>query len=297
MKLTSFKANSGTRLGLFSEGRIVDMKKAYARMADDVFPREMISFLENGDAALRKARIVEEAFRKQRGTIVDTVFDFEKVKILAPIPRTRKNIICLGLNYADHAVETNTQLPSNPVFFTKPPTSIIGPDEAIILPKCSKEVDYEAELAFVFGKRGKNISEEDAYNYIAGYTVLIDVTARDLQRKHLQWFKGKSLDTFAPMGPFLVMKDEIPDPHNLEIMMKINGKVMQKSNTKNMIFKIPTLVKTISMDMTVEPGDVVATGTPAGVGFTRKPPVFLKEGDTVEASIEGIGTLRNRVST
>lgn len=186
MKLTSFKANSGTRLGLFSEGRIVDMKKAYARMADDVFPREMISFLENGDAALRKARIVEEAFRKQRGTIADTVFDFEKVKILAPIPRTRKNIICLGLNYADHTVETNTQLPSNPVFFTKPPTSIIGPDEAIILPKCSKEVDYEAELAFVFGKRGKNISEEDAYNYIAGYTVLIDATARDLQRKHLQ---------------------------------------------------------------------------------------------------------------
>jgi len=296
MKLVSFEIDNDVRLGLFLEERIVDLNKAYTRLVDEDFPSGMISLLERGEAGLRKARIVEEAFRKQREPIPGIVFGTKEVKILAPIPRTRKNIICLGLNYADHAIETNTPLPSNPIFFTKPSTSIIGPEEAIILPKCSREIDYEVELAFVFGKSGKDISEEEAYNYIAGYTILIDVTARDLQMRHSQWFKGKSLDTFAPMGPFLVTKDEVPDPHNLEIMMKINGNIMQQSNTRNMIFKIPTLVKTISMDMTVEPGDIVATGTPAGVGFTRKPPIFLKPGDVVEASVEGVGILRNKVT-
>lgn len=256
----------------------------------------MISLLEEG---LERARIVEEAVEDDleliRTRIPEAFSTLDETKLLAPIPRTRKNIVCLGLNYADHAEEANTPLPKNPVFFTKSPTSIIGPDDAITLPKCSREVDYEVELAFIFGRKGKNISEEEAFDYIAGYTVFNDVTARDLQRSHLQWFKGKSLDTFAPMGPYLVTKDEVPDPHNLGLTMKVNGKIMQKSNTKNLLFKIPTLVETLSRDMTMEPGDVVATGTPAGVGFTKEPPVFLKSGDVVEACVEKIGVLRNHV--
>ena len=164
-------------------------------------------------------------------------------------------------------METGSKIPSCPVLFTKPPTTVVGMNDYVTYPKSSSEVDYEAELAFVFGRQGKNISEEEVYDYIAGYTILIDVTARDPQRKHVQWFKGKSLDTFAPVGPYLVTKDEIQNPHNLEIMMKVNGKVMQKSGTRNMIFKIPSIVKTVSMDMTVEPGDIVATGTPRGSGL------------------------------
>lgn len=180
-------------------------------------------------------------------------------------------------------------------FFTKPSTSIIGPDAPILFPKSTNKVDYEAELAFIFGKRGKDVAEEEAYDYVAGYTVFNDVTARDLQRRHEQWFKGKGLDTFAPMGPHLVTRDEVHDPHNLEISLELNGTLMQKANTGNMVFKIPTLIKFITMDMTVEPGDVVATGTPSGVGYTRKPPVYLKPGDVMKVYVEKVGVLRNSV--
>jgi len=298
MKLMSLKVENENkiRLGLLSEGRIIDLNKAYSLALKEYLPSDMISLLESGEAGLVKIKKMENWLKEEREDVQRITFDFNEVKIQAPIPRTRKNIICLGLNYIDHANETGSPIPQNPVLFTKPPTAIIGMDDPIILPRCSEKIDYEVELAFIFGKRGKNINEEEAYDYIAGYTILVDVTARDLQRKHLQWFKGKSLDTFAPIGPYLVTKDEIPNPHNLELMMKINGNIMQKSNTKNMIFKIPTLIKIISMDMTVEPGDIVATGTPAGVGYTRKPPVYLKQGDVLEASIEGIGTLRNKVT-
>ena len=232
-------------------------------------PSDMISLLDEG---LEKARIVEKAVEENsehlQTRIPEAFLSLEKVRLLAPIPLIRKNIVCLGLNYSDHAAEASLPLPEKPIFFTKPATSIIDPDDEVILPRCSREVDFEVELAFVFGKRGKNISEEEAFDYVAGYTILNDVTARDLQRSHLQWFKGKSLDTFAPIGPYIVTKDEVSDPHNLELTMKVNGITMQKSNTKNMYFKIPTLVEDFSMDMTVEPGEVIATGTPAGVGFT-----------------------------
>ena len=166
-----------------------------------------------------------------------------------------------------------------------------------ILPNSSKEIDYEVELAFIIGKKGKNISQHQALDHIAGYTVFNDITARDLQRDHRQWFKGKSLDTFAPMGPYLVTKDEIHNPHNLKLSLKVNGKIMQESNTSKMYFRIPTLLESLSQDMTVEPGDIVATGTPAGVGFMRKPPIFLQNGDVVEANIDQIGTIKNSVIT
>jgi 2-keto-4-pentenoate hydratase/2-oxohepta-3-ene-1,7-dioic acid hydratase in catechol pathway len=301
MKLASFKIDNNMRIGLVSKGKMVDLNETYSLMENTNFPSDMISLLESGDEGLDKIKKVEKYLEKCREKRKNThqyalTYDFNKVKILPPIPRLRKNIICLGLNYIDHAIETNSPVPSNPIFFTKSPTSINGMNDSIVLPKFSTKIDYEVELAFVFGRKGRNIKEEEAYDYIAGYTTLIDVTARDLQKKHLQWFKGKSLDTFAPIGPFLVTRDEIADPHNLDIVMKINGKIMQKSNTRNLIFNIPTLISAISLDMTVEAGDIVATGTPAGVGYTRKPPLFLKPGDVLEASIEGIGTLRNIVT-
>jgi 2-keto-4-pentenoate hydratase/2-oxohepta-3-ene-1,7-dioic acid hydratase in catechol pathway len=301
MKLTSFKIDNNLKVGLVSQGKIVDLQATYSLMANADFPSDMLSLLESGDVGLKKIKLIEKYLEKCREKRENTsthtlLYDFNRVEILSPIPRLRKNIICLGLNYIDHAIETNSPVPSNPIFFTKPPTSVIGMNDSIVLPKCSKKIDYEVELAFVFGRTGRNIKEEDAYDYIVGYTILIDVTARDLQKKHIQWFKGKSLDTFAPIGPYLVTRDEIADPHNLDIVMKINGKIMQKSNTRNLIFNIPTIISAISMDMTIEAGDIVATGTPAGVGYTRNPPLFLKPGDIVEASIEGIGTLRNTVT-
>ena len=212
-----------------------------------------------------------------------------------PIPFPRKNIVCLGLNYADHVAETNLAVPKYPIFFTKPPTSVVGPSQPITYPRTSRKIDYEIELAFIVGRKGKGIPEERAYEYIFGYTVINDISARDLQKRHEQYFKGKSLDTFAPMGPCIITKDEVPDPHNLDMELKVNGQVMQKSNTGNMLFRIPQLLSMLSADMTVEPGDIVATGTPAGVGFARKPPVYLNPGDVVEAWIEKIGILRNPV--
>ena len=298
MRLLSFRIEGKARLGLLVKDRIVDVASAYQHLFEETAPSDMISFLEEGDAAMAKARKLESAAKagwKKFDAASGTVFDMGNVEVLAPIPRTRKNIICLGLNYHEHAMETKSPIPEYPIFFTKPSTCIIGPDAPILFPKYTSKVDYEAELAFIFGKRGKDVSEEDAYDYIAGYTVLNDVTARDLQRWHSQWFKGKSLDTFAPRGPYLVTKDKVPDPHNLEISLELNGVAMQKSNTGNMIFKIPALVKFITMDMTVEPGDIVATGTPSGVGFTRNPPVYLKPGDIIKVSVEKVGILQNKV--
>lgn len=306
MKLLTFKVGNTVKLGLLCNGEIVDLPKAYAYFQDNmdrmvknqIFPQDMLSLLEMGDSGIELARAVEDRVKrnlqKLESVTPKIIFNIENIELLPPVT-VRKNIICLGLNYADHAAETNFPIPEYPVFFTKSPTSIVGNDAAILYPDSSDKIDYEVELAFVFGRKGKNIPEEEAYNYIAGYTILNDVTARDLQRRYSQWFKGKSLDTFAPMGPWLVTKDEIPDPHNLDMELRLNGELMQKSNTKNMIFKIPSLVKHISLDMTVEPGDIVATGTPAGVGFTRKPPRYLKHGDIIEACIERIGTLRNTV--
>jgi len=298
MRLLSFRIEGKIRLGLLAEDKIIDMAEAYQYLFGESAPADMISFLEEGDIAVEKARRLESAAKtslRKLSPAPGMVFDASRVEVLAPIPRTRKNIICLGLNYRQHAVETKSPIPKCPIFFTKPPTCIIGPDAPILFPKCTSKVDYEAELAFVFGKPGKDVNEEDAYDYIAGYTILNDVTARDLQRNHEQWFKGKGLDTFAPMGPHLVTKDEVPNPHDLEISLELNGVTMQKSNTGDMIFKIPELVKFITMDMAIEPGDVVSTGTPSGVGFTRNPPVYLKPGDIIKVSVEKMGTLQNKV--
>jgi len=267
---------------------------------------DMISLLECGDLALNELRellhetahLVNEGndgFLREIGAIVSA----DQVRLRSPVPRPRKNIVCVGLNYHDHWLETAAKrgepLPSSPMFFSKSTNALIGPFDEIVYPSSSSELDYEVELAVVLGRRGKDIQRMEAFEYVAGYTILNDVSARDLHRKHQQLFKGKSLDTFAPLGPCIVTKDEVSDPHNLNMELKVNGELRQKSNTREMIFKTSDILEILSQDMTLEPGDVIGTGTPAGVALGMTHPRYLAVGDVVEARIEGLGLIRNKV--
>jgi 2-keto-4-pentenoate hydratase/2-oxohepta-3-ene-1,7-dioic acid hydratase in catechol pathway len=220
--------------------------------------------------------------------------DAGTTRLLAPIPRPPK-IVCIGLNYRDHAAEANLPVPQTPTVFSKYPTSVIGPGYPIVLPKNSTQPDYEAEFAVVIGKGGRHIPESHWRDHVFGYTIVNDVSARDFQMATSQWMIGKTFDTFCPMGPAIVTADEIPDPHRLAISLSIGGETLQDSNTCNLIFDVPAIVAYLSSVFTLEPGDVIATGTPAGVGFARKPPRYLREGDEVRVKIEGIGELVNPV--
>jgi acylpyruvate hydrolase len=220
--------------------------------------------------------------------------EMSSVELLAPIPRPSK-FFCVGLNYRDHAAETGAPLPTTPTIFNKFPSVVIGPGAPVVLPRVSKRPDYEAEFTFVIGKGGRYIPAERAMDHIFGYTIVNDISARDFQMATSQWLMGKTFDTFGPMGPWIVTKDEIADPHELDISMEISGETLQKSNTRELVFKIPALVEHLSTVITLEPGDVVATGTPGGVGFVRKPPRYLKPGDEMIVRIQGIGELRNPV--
>ena len=212
----------------------------------------------------------------------------------APIPRPPK-LICIGLNYRDHAAESKLAIPEVPTMFAKFPTAVIGPGHPIVLPKNSAKPDYEAEFAVVIGRRGRHVAEDRWRDYVFGYTILNDVSARDFQMATSQWMIGKTFDTFAPFGPAIVTADEIADPHNLRISLTLTGETMQDSNTSNLIFKLPQLIAYLSSVFTLEPGDIIATGTPAGVGFARKPPRWLQPGDEVRIRIEGLGELVNPV--
>jgi 2-keto-4-pentenoate hydratase/2-oxohepta-3-ene-1,7-dioic acid hydratase in catechol pathway len=218
----------------------------------------------------------------------------EDVKLLAPVPRPPK-FICIGLNYLDHAKETKQQVPKVPTVFNKFTNVVIGPGASIVLPNASKAPDYEAEMAFIVGRGGRNIAADSAMEHVFGYTIVNDVSARDIQNATSQWLLGKTCDTFAPMGPWIVTADEIDDPHALDIWLEIGGERLQNSNTRELIFRIPRLIEYISSVVTLEPGDVVATGTPGGIGFTRNPQRLLKAGDEVTIHVEGIGELRNPV--
>jgi 2-keto-4-pentenoate hydratase/2-oxohepta-3-ene-1,7-dioic acid hydratase in catechol pathway len=222
------------------------------------------------------------------------MLDRDEVRIEAPIPRPGK-IICIGLNYLDHVKESGAEMPKAPLIFSKFVSCVVAPNEAILLPIGSDQVDFEAELAVVIGRFAKNIALDDAMNYVFGYTNFNDISARDMQFADGQWQRGKSCDTFAPLGEFVVTKDEIPDPHSLRIQFRLNGKTMQDSSTEQLIFKTPELIEYLSRSMTLEPGDIIATGTPPGVGFARKPPIFLEDGDICEVEIDGLGILRNPV--
>lgn len=221
-------------------------------------------------------------------------YPVDSVKLLAPIPRPPK-LICVGLNYHDHAAETKMEIPKVPTIFAKFPNVVIGPQEPIVIPKGSDRTDYEAEFAFVIGTGGRRIPASRAMDHVYGYTILNDVSERRYQMATSQWMMGKTFDTFAPMGPWLVTKDEIADPHALDIWLEIGGVRLQNSNTRELIFKIPELIEHLSSVVTLEPGDVVSTGTPSGVGFARKPPRLLQPGDEVRIGITGLGELKNPV--
>ncbi len=254
-----------------------DMSGKWFQKAKDTFTK-----VTSDPAALNEA--------KENGLLVDRADAYW----FAPVPRPRK-IICIGLNYRDHAIESNMPIPERPVIFSKFSTCVIAPGEPVVLPPGSQQVDYECELAVVIGRQAKNVKAANAYDYVLGYTAFNDVSARDFQFADGQWQRGKSCDTFAPMGQSIVTTDKITDPHNLSIKLVLNGQTMQDSNTNQLIFGVPELIEFLTESITLEPGDVIATGTPPGVGFARKPPVFLKPGDQMEVLIEGIGGLGNPV--
>jgi 2-keto-4-pentenoate hydratase/2-oxohepta-3-ene-1,7-dioic acid hydratase in catechol pathway len=276
VRFVTFEEGGHRQVGVVVEGRIVGLE-------DAGFP-DLISVLQGGVDALRKVR----AFiaKEPSGT------SYASVKLCAPIPVPPK-ILCMGLNYRDHAKEANLEIPKYPVIFAKYSNTVIGPGDHIVLPKNSRKPDYEAEFGFVIGKRARHIKAEDWRDYVFGYMNCNDVSARDYQMSVSQWTMGKNFDTFAPMGPYLLSADEIEDPHNLNLSLTLNGETMQRSNTRELIFKIPETVAFLSSVMTLEPGDVVLTGTPAGVGFSRKPPRWLLPGDEVVVCVEGLGELRN----
>ena len=217
------------------------------------------------------------------------------VTVHAPIVPSK--LVCVGLNYKDHAAESNMPVPTSPITFSKYVTSVTGPGQPIALPTGSSQVDYEAELAVVIGKRSKGVEVEKAFESVLGYMNLNDVSARDFQFSDGQWQRGKACDTFAPMGPYIVTKDEIADPHKLRVQCRVNGRTLQDSTTEQLVFGVDALVSFLSQTVTLEPGDVIATGTPPGVGFARKPPIFLQDGDVVEIEVEGLGILSNPVSS
>jgi 2-keto-4-pentenoate hydratase/2-oxohepta-3-ene-1,7-dioic acid hydratase in catechol pathway len=280
MKFITFQGASRAEAGVVLGDRVVGL--AGAGFAD------MLAVLAGGAAG--RAKI--EAFVSNPPA--DSTFPLASVRLMAPVPRPPK-LICVGLNYRDHAAEAHQEIPKVPTIFAKFSNVVIGPGEAIVLPKISRKPDYEAEFMFVIGTGGRHIAAQDWQRHVFGYTVFNDVSARDFQSATSQWMIGKTFDTFGPMGPYLVSADEIPDPHALDISLSIGGEVLQHSNTRELIFKIPDLVAYLSSVFTLEPGDVVATGTPAGVGFARRPPRYLQAGDEVVVSIEGIGELRNPV--
>jgi acylpyruvate hydrolase len=244
--------------------------------------------LENLESALQR-------LAESRVSVDNLLFSGSDIILKAPILNPQK-LLGIGLNYRDHAEEAKIAIPKSPLIFGMYANAIVGPEAPIVIPPATNQVDYEAELAVVIGKRARRVSLGEALDYVAGYTIVNDVSARDIQFGDKQWTRGKSIDTFAPMGPCLTTCSELGGAGELAIELRLNGERLQKSNTRNLIFNVPALVSHISQTMTLEPGDVISTGTPSGVGFVRNPPIFLKPGDTVEIEIEGIGVLRNPVA-
>ena len=288
-------------LDLAGLAKEVAAQRGIVRRGKGGFPRSLLELIQGGETAMT---LVREAWEYGKGLVDQQAIEelakrklaypLKRVRLLAPIPHPARNVFCLGRNYADHAAERGAAVPEHPVYFTKPGTAVIGPGDDVTHHAVTSELDYEVELTAVIGTAGRDISRADALKHVFGYTIINDVTARDLQKRHTQWFKGKSLDTFCPMGPVLVTADEIPDPQALSIAMRVNGQVRQSSNTSKMIFPVDQCIEVLSLAMTLLPGDLIATGTPDGVGAATGN--FLKAGDRMEAEVEKIGVLANRVA-
>ncbi|EYS86092.1 gentisate 1,2-dioxygenase [Cupriavidus sp. SK-4] len=300
MRLVTYRAEvaAAARLGAIVDGNVVDLARFGAAVGVSI-PATMLEFIDLGPEAVRSTSALLNEYRGKLpfGVAVPA----SNVKLLAPIPRPRKNIWGIGLNYVEHVAEssrsldTSKELPKEPVIFSKPPTTVIGPGDAIEHNKeITQQMDWEVELAVIIGTRGKGVKEADALNYVFGYSVMIDISARDCRRAG-QWIYSKGQDTYAPFGPVIVTADEIPDPHTLDLSLTVNGVTKQSSNTRHMLFKVPALIADISKGMALEPGDIIATGTPDGVGAGRTPQEWLWPGDTVVATAEGIGELRHPV--
>lgn len=284
MRLATIQTATGPRAAVRHGDYYIDL-----HATESSLPASVRGLLDAGPEALARAAAVAARPSAVKQPV-------SSAKLLAPVSDPQK-IVCIGLNYRDHAAESGAPIPKDPVLFSKYPTALIGPGEAIVLPAESQEVDYEAELVIVIGKKGRHLSKEQALGHIAGYTIGHDVSARDwqLEKEGKQWMVGKTFDTFAPCGPVLVTIDEVKDPHNLSIQLRLNGDVMQNSSTNQMIFKTGDILAYLGKVFTLEVGDLVYTGTPPGVGVARKPPVFMKGGDVAEVEIEGLGVLRNPV--
>ncbi|SFV08991.1 fumarylacetoacetate hydrolase family protein [Pseudoduganella namucuonensis] len=299
MKLITYQTrNLQTRLGALVDGYAVDIERLGAA-AGVGLPDNMLDFIDASPVALQRTR---ELLDRHAGKWpLNVATPVANVRLLAPIPRPRKNIFGIGLNYVEHVAEsarnldTAKDLPKQPVVFSKPPTAVIGPGDAIgHNAQVTQQLDWEVELAVVIGSTCRRTGQEEAMDKVFGYTVLNDISARDCRRAG-QWIFSKGQDTYAPMGPCIVTADEVPDPHNLNLWLKVNGQVKQNSNTRHLLFKIPALIADISSAITLEPGDIIATGTPAGVGAGMDPQEWLWPGDVVELGVESIGELRNPV--
>jgi 2-keto-4-pentenoate hydratase/2-oxohepta-3-ene-1,7-dioic acid hydratase in catechol pathway len=304
MRLCTYSVEPGApRLGAVCGTAVLDLAR-YSHLHEGLrLPADMLGLLEAGSDAWRHAGELCRRFSAElsshdlnQDAEAGLAYPADRVRQHAPIPRPRKDVFCLGQNYAAHAAESGNPPPTAPIYFTKPPTTVIGPGEAIPYPQgLTTRLDWEVELGVVIGLGGRDIPEARALDHVFGYTVFNDISARDLQFRTSQWFKGKSLDGSCPMGPVIVTADEIPDPQRLRLQMSVNGVTKQDSNTGDMIFSVARIIADLSAGMTLEPGDCISTGTPQGVGDGRKPPEYLKPGDVMDADVERIGVLRNAV--
>jgi 2-keto-4-pentenoate hydratase/2-oxohepta-3-ene-1,7-dioic acid hydratase in catechol pathway len=298
MQLMTYASETGPRLGVRWNDQLLDLG-LLAAARGLTLPASMLELIDAGPDGLAKVvHVLQSATEADKAK---ARLEPEGLRWMAPIPKPRKNIFGIGLNYTEHVAEsartldTSKDLPQQPVIFSKPPTAVTGPYDPVYHNKSiTQQLDHEVELAVVIGKGGKNISKADALNHVFGYTVINDISARDCRRAG-QWIVSKGQDSFAPMGPFLLTRDEIADPHNLNLSLKLNEIEKQNSNTRFMLFRIPDLIADLSTVFTLEPGDIIATGTPAGVGAGKNPPEWMWPGDVVECTVEGIGTLRNPV--
>ena len=309
MRFLSVRVGNDLRPALWLDDHwFLDLNEAFSSAsrqglipAGEVIPQTLVDVIAGGETAIQHCASLQSA--AQRGDLKSAWLNDTSCSIAAPIPRPLKNVFCVGKNYAEHVSEaaraqnTGSDLPEYPVFFSKPPTAVVGPGAQVRLdPAVSDKMDYEVEMAAIVGAPGRDIPADKAMEHVFGFTILNDITARDVQRRHGgQFLKGKGLDTSCPLGPTIVTRDELSNFDNLAIRLKVNGEIRQDGNTRDMIFTIPALIESLSAGITLEPGDIIATGTPSGVGYAMEPPQYLAHGDVVTCEIEGIGELTNEI--